>query len=133
MLGIDAAPDMVSLTAAEAVELGLDRVEVRLGDADYPPGVDGEYNVVLAGLVLFFLPDLAGALARYARLLKPGGLIAFSWFSEDDARWEPVMEAIDAFAPAGSKRRNSTDRACVLSRFPLKSRRCRACCTRHSG
>ncbi|HKA69517.1 MAG TPA: class I SAM-dependent methyltransferase, partial [Actinomycetes bacterium] len=98
-LGIDAAPTMVALTAAEATALGLTQVEVRLGDADDPPGTPGEYDAVLAGLVLFFLPHVTVTMHRYARLLRPGGMLAFSWFGPDDARWTPVFTALDRYAP----------------------------------
>jgi len=108
-LGIDAAPTMVALTATDAVELGLTQVEVRIGDADEPPGVAGEYDAVLAGLVLFFLPHVTVAMHRYLRLLKPGGLLAFSWFGPDDARWAPVFEALDRYAPHAANRKARPD------------------------
>ena len=98
-VGIDAAPTMVALTSVDATALGLTQVEVRLGDADEPPGTPGEYDAVLAGLVLFFLPDVSVAVHRYATLLKPGGLLAFSWFGPDDARWTPVFTALDRYLP----------------------------------
>jgi SAM-dependent methyltransferase len=104
-LGIDAAPTMVALTATEATELGLTQVEVRLGDADEPPGAPGEYDAVLAGLVLFFLPHITVATHRYAQLLRPGGLLAFSWFGPDDARWTPVFTALDRYAPQPANRK----------------------------
>lgn len=103
-LGIDAAPTMVALTAADAAGFGLTQVEVRIGDAEEPPGTAGEYDAVLAGLVLFFLPHVTVATHRYARLLKPGGLLAFSWFGPDDARWTPVFTALDRYAPTPANR-----------------------------
>ena len=108
-LGIDAAPTMVALAAADAAELGLTQVRVRLGDADKPPGTPGEYDAVLAGLVLFFLPHVTVATYRYARLLKPGGLLAFSWFGPDDARWTPVFAALDRYAPQPASRGSGPD------------------------
>ncbi|MCI0688514.1 MAG: methyltransferase domain-containing protein [Sporichthyaceae bacterium] len=109
VLGIDAAPGMVALTAAEAAARGLTQVELRPGDAEFPPGEPCEFDAILAGCVLFFIPDLAGALERYARLLRPGGLLAFSWFGADDTRWQPVFAALGTFAPAGWDRKTDRD------------------------
>lgn len=99
VVGVDAAPGMVGLTADEARRCGLRHARVRLGDAEDPPGEPGEFDAVLAGLVLFFLPDLDLALRRYARLLTAGGTLAFSWFGPDDTRWKPVFDAVARFAP----------------------------------
>ena len=68
-----------------------------VGDAEQPP--DGAFDVVQAGLVLFFLPSLDTALARYREVLTADGRLGFTWFGQPDARWGPVFGALAADLP----------------------------------
>lgn len=70
--GLDLAPAMVAAARAEAADLGA-RVELVVGDAGSPPYDDASADVVLGRHVLWALPDAAGALARWRRLLRPDG------------------------------------------------------------
>ena len=97
VLGIDLAPDMVALTRADIGARGLPHAEVRVGDAEAPPGEPGSVDAVLASLVLFFLPGLPDALGRYAGLLAPGGRLAFTSFGPHDTRWDPVNELLESY------------------------------------
>ena len=49
--------------------------------------------------MLFFLPSLGTALARYRDLLAGGGRLGFTWFGEPDARWDPVFGALASDLP----------------------------------
>ncbi len=100
VLAIDLAPGMVAGLAARAAAEGLTNLQATVGDAEDPPGEPGSLDLVLSGLCLFFLPRLDVALARYPVLLRPGGRLAFSWFGDDDPRWEPVYAALAADVPA---------------------------------
>jgi ubiquinone/menaquinone biosynthesis C-methylase UbiE len=95
VLATDLAPAMVSELSEAAGDLPWLRVEV--GDAEQPD--DGSFDIVQAGLVLFFLPSLDTALARYRDLLAGGGRLGFTWFGEPDTRWEPVFGALTADLP----------------------------------
>jgi len=104
--GIDLAPTMVSETAAEISRRGLTHVEVRLGDAEAPDVPAGTLDAVLAGLVIFFLPDPGAAVRAYRRLLRPGGRLALSTFPEErktDVNIRDVLgRALTPFLPARS-------------------------------
>ncbi|GAA3351713.1 hypothetical protein GCM10020358_82470 [Amorphoplanes nipponensis] len=102
VVGIDLAPAMVELTRAATAS--LPGVSVRVGDAGAPDFPPGSFDVVTAGLVLFFLPDLPAALAAYRRLLRPGGRLAFSSFVAFDPRYERAMKALAAHT--GTPRRD---------------------------
>lgn len=82
--GTDLAPGMVAATRAEAQRRGLSHVEVRTGDAEAPDLPDGSLDAVLAGLVIFFLPDAPAAVRAYRRLLRPGGRLALSTFAAEN-------------------------------------------------
>jgi ubiquinone/menaquinone biosynthesis C-methylase UbiE len=97
VVGTDLAPDMVARTAAATAHLPA--VSVRVGDAQAPAFDPGTFDVVTAGLVLFFLPDPPAALAAYRNLLRPGGRLAFSSFAAYDPRFQRAMKALAAHAP----------------------------------
>ncbi|HEY2549996.1 MAG TPA: methyltransferase domain-containing protein [Streptosporangiaceae bacterium] len=70
---VDAAPGMVARLTAE--QPGLD---ARLMDASSLGFADATFDVVTAAFVLHLLPGPAAALAEIARVLTPGGLLAFT-------------------------------------------------------
>jgi ubiquinone/menaquinone biosynthesis C-methylase UbiE len=96
-VGIDLAPGMVEATAAEARRRGLTQVRVQVGDAEEPDFPDASFDAVLGGLVLFFLPDAPSAVRAYARLLRPGGRLVLSTFTEvtdADKEWFGHLGAV---------------------------------------
>jgi ubiquinone/menaquinone biosynthesis C-methylase UbiE len=100
-VGIDLSGRMVELTTAEAAARGLQHVSVAQGDAERPEFADGSFDAILAGLVLFMLPDPAAALRRYRALLGPGGRVCFSAFGKQDANFEAGMKVFGGFVPGG--------------------------------
>lgn len=93
VVGIDLAPGMVSRTAA-----AYPAADVRLGDAQAPDFPAGTFDVVTAGLVLFFLPDPPAALAAYRRLLRPGGRLGVTSFAAHDPRYPQAMKILSGYA-----------------------------------
>ena len=94
--GIDLAPGMVEAARAEIARRGVANAAVQVGDAEAPSFPDGSFDALLAGLVLFFLPDAGSAVTRYARLLRPGGRLALSTFTERSAAERSLLERIKA-------------------------------------
>lgn len=107
--GVDLAPGMVRRCSELARSRGWDHVQVRQGDAEAPPVAEGSVDAVLAGLLVFFLPDPDAALAAYHRALVPGGRLAFSTFGEEDPRFRAVFGAIAAHSPAPPPRTAAGD------------------------
>jgi ubiquinone/menaquinone biosynthesis C-methylase UbiE len=106
VIATDLSPRMVELSRREAADRGLTHVRVEIGDAERPAGSPGDFDVVLASFVLFFLADLPGALSRYRELLNPGGRLGFTVFGAPDPNFEAAMEAIGRFAPEAPDRRS---------------------------
>ncbi|GLW90555.1 class I SAM-dependent methyltransferase [Actinokineospora globicatena] len=78
--GLDLSPRMLAIAAAKAAG----RVEFTLGDASDPPYPEASCDVVLVRHVLWALPDPDAAIARWVRLLRPGGRLALvegHWFT----------------------------------------------------
>src|SRR6202012_825804 len=96
--GLDLSEGMLRRTAAEAAALGFGHVNTRRGDAARPPFAPPSFDVVLASLVLYLLPDTRAALRNWRDQLRPGGRLGFSWGIRPDPRWSPVFAAVDAFA-----------------------------------
>jgi SAM-dependent methyltransferase len=99
--GIDLAAGMLARAAATAARLGLAQVGVEAGDAEDPTYPDGSFDAVLASNVMFLLADPERAARRYAALLRPGGVFAFSWNVAEDPARVPVIAAMDDHAADG--------------------------------
>ncbi|MEU6208130.1 class I SAM-dependent methyltransferase [Micromonospora musae] len=106
--GIDLAPAMVRLTEQDARRLGLTQVDVRVDDAQQPDFPPGTFDAVLAGLVVFLLPEPQQALRTYARLLRPSGRLAISTFAAQDAAFTAATEALAGHLPANQPRPSPT-------------------------
>ena len=99
---IDLAPGMVERLRSDLDAAGQTHVTVAVGDAERPDVEPGSVDLVLASLVLFFLPDHQRAIRSYRDLLRPGGRLAFSWFGVEDHRWDPIFESLVAELPKES-------------------------------
>jgi ubiquinone/menaquinone biosynthesis C-methylase UbiE len=98
---IDIAPGMVERLASDIASRGVANVHVRVGDAEAPGVGDDSVDVVLASLVLFFLPELEAALRAYRSALRPRGRLAFTTFGETSPAWLAMEARIASFLPDG--------------------------------
>lgn len=78
VLGVDAAGDVVEFARTRAAERGLSTVKFEHMTID-DIAVD-EVDAVIGRLILMHLPDPISTLRHFARLVRPGGLIAFCEF-----------------------------------------------------
>ena len=69
VVGVD--PSEGFLTTARA-RIGDARGTFRTGDAQSLPVLDRQFDAVVSGLVLNFVPDPHGALAEFVRVARPG-------------------------------------------------------------
>lgn len=93
--GIDISPGMVRLCQDTITALGLSQARAVVADATDPGFPAGTFDVILAGFILFFLPDVEAALAAYRRLLRPGGRLTATIKPEDDPQRAAVQYAFD--------------------------------------
>ncbi len=105
VLATDLAPSMVEETGRAAGALPWLAVEV--GDAEQPH--DGTFDIVQAGPVLFFLPSLDAALARYRDLLAGDGRL----YDYPD-RWqgltaETLLQRLAEYVEAAEERGETFD------------------------
>ena len=97
--GLDVSPGMLALLGEEVRARRLSTVDLCVADAAAPPLAPGSYDVAVASLVLFFLPDPAGALRAWRRLLVPGGRLGVSTFGPRDAAWEDLDSVFRPYLP----------------------------------
>ena len=97
--GIDLAPGMVAATRRDVEARGLQQVALHVMDARDPDLPKASYDVIASSLVLFFLPDPAGALRAWRELLAPGGRLGISTFADRDHRWVALDAVFRPYLP----------------------------------
>ena len=72
----DISPGMLSALEENASRLGLE-VRATAAEAEALPFADGSFDLVFGHAVLHHIPDLEQAFSEFARVLRPGGTVAF--------------------------------------------------------
>ncbi|HSD24457.1 MAG TPA: class I SAM-dependent methyltransferase [Solirubrobacterales bacterium] len=72
----DISPGMLATLEENASRLGLD-VETAAAEAETLPFPDESFDLVFGHAVLHHIPDLQRAFSEFARVLRPGGRVAF--------------------------------------------------------
>jgi SAM-dependent methyltransferase len=110
LVGIDPAERYL---AAASRRLG-GRAELRVGDGQQLPFDDHEFDVVVSGLVLNFMPDPLAAVVEMRRVTSPGGVIAaYVW------DYAEGMEYLRRFWDAATSLDAAADAVDEGRRFPL--------------
>ena len=73
--GIDITPGFVDYAKRSAEQEGLANLDYMVGDICALPFEDGRFDVVWSQLVVFFLAQPEQAVAEFARVVRPGGLV----------------------------------------------------------
>lgn len=81
--GVDLTPNMLRQARVRAADEGF-RVEFLEGDAQALPLPDDAFDVALSTFGCMFAPDHARTAAELARVVRPGGRIAFTGWSPVD-------------------------------------------------
>lgn len=102
VLAVDVSESMVAMASRRCAELA----HVRTGQAyaNALPAPDGAFDAVVCTQVLEYVPDAAGALREFARVLRPGGRLLLMdtdwescvWHSGDPARMRRMIDAWDS-------------------------------------
>jgi len=77
-IGLDMTVEMLDLARRNAAEAGVDNVEFLQGYLEDIPLPDDSVDVVISNCVLNLAADKSVVLAEAARVLRPGGRLAFS-------------------------------------------------------
>jgi ubiquinone/menaquinone biosynthesis C-methylase UbiE len=94
VVGIDVAPGMVEQASQRAQRLGLPEVRFEVASALSLPFGACAFDAVLCSSAIYYMPDFESALREWLRVLRPGGMLAFSTFGAGVL--EPMSTLFDA-------------------------------------
>jgi SAM-dependent methyltransferase len=98
VLGVDGAPEALELARIRAEEARLTNVRYEQADVtSWLPAGGGAVDALVGRLILMHLPDPAEALARLARAVRPGGVVAFQDVVLATRRTEPQLPLVGSF------------------------------------
>jgi len=80
VLGVDRSGGALSVARSRSEAMGLTNVSFREGDL-VTMARDGDFDAIVARLVLIHAPDPAALLRALTRYLRPGGIVAFQEWS----------------------------------------------------
>ncbi|MFL5906231.1 MAG: class I SAM-dependent methyltransferase, partial [Solirubrobacterales bacterium] len=86
----DISPGMLARLEENASRLGLE-VRTAAAEAETLPFPDQSFDLVFGHAVLHHIPDLGQAFSEFARVLRPGGMIAFCG---EPSRYGDLLAAI---------------------------------------
>lgn len=82
VLGVDISPGMLNQARKKIEALELQNIELIEADADYLNLSANTFDIIFCCSALVYLTDVEATLHNWYRLLKPGGIVAFSCFAE---------------------------------------------------
>lgn len=95
VVGVDAVPAIVDAANALAAQRGLTNLSFRVGDA-YALGLpDDSADIVHTHQTLHHLARPADALREFARVVRPGGILAAREVDYEAVAWYPLIPALD--------------------------------------
>ena len=118
-VGIDLSQGMLASALFRAGDAGLRNVRLFIGDAEDPPDppcAEASFDKVIASLVISLLPHPEEAARRWLRLLRPGGLLVFSWQIAQDPGEAATLDAAGTYTLSGFPKLSQ-----MLRRRPLTS------------
>lgn len=97
LIGVDPAEGMLEVFAAKLREFPGVQVDLRAEDVMAMSVEDASVDAVISAMALHWFPDKPGAVARMARVLRPGGVMGILTAGRggEDA-WREVLERVGA-------------------------------------
>jgi len=94
VMAIDLSEGMLARAAHNINKMALTNVDLFTMDAEAPEFRSAYFDAVTCGFGLFFLPDMARALSQWRRVVRPGGTVIFTSFTEQ--AFQPLLQQLVA-------------------------------------
>jgi ubiquinone/menaquinone biosynthesis C-methylase UbiE len=78
VVAVDLTPEMLATTAALAARRGVGNLTTEIADAEALPFPDVSFDLITCRLAFHHFPAPERALAEFARVLRPGGVLGFT-------------------------------------------------------
>ena len=92
VMAIDLAEAMLDRLQEKIAKFGIRNIDLHVMDAERLDFRRGYFDYVVCSFGIFFLSDMPAALREWARVLKPGGRVAFTVFGK--RAFQPMMERL---------------------------------------
>ena len=97
VMGADSSQGMIDILSAKVKEQGLKNVTARHVDLDKGGVLDGQYDLVVSSMTLHHVPEIQPLIDRFARILKPAGVLAIADLDCDEGKFHESNEGIFHF------------------------------------
>ena len=87
LIGVDHAPAMLAAARQRLDEVGLNNVDLRLGEMEHLPLESASVDSALLNMVLHHAPDPLTVLREIFRVLQPGGLLLIADLLRHEDEW----------------------------------------------
>jgi len=95
--GVDSSRGMLDVLAGKVREQGLANVRTLLCDVGRGERPDGRYNLIVSGMTLHHVPDLAPLFRLFYELLLPGGIISVADLDKEDGTFHDDPTGVHHF------------------------------------
>jgi len=117
--GVDLTPAQLELARSRCAAEGVE-VDLREGNAEALPFDDVRFDAVVSAMGLIFAPDHEAATAEAARVVRPGGRVGITAWSDGGwsrTLWEQAAHLLPTPAPGAPRSEEWGDVATAVGRF----------------
>jgi ubiquinone/menaquinone biosynthesis C-methylase UbiE len=94
VVGVDIATDMLEQARRKIEKARLSNIELLEGDAEHLSFAENSFDAVICAAGIFFIPEMLSGPREWKRVVREGGIVAFSAFGE--TAFQPLSDLFEA-------------------------------------